>query len=282
MLINGKSSLSEGLKDFSAVILTGGSSGIGKSFIKLMGKLQPAVVICNLSRRSPDMFSEELKLRHVPCDFGKRDQILQGVEVVLSILNREVPEGRVLLINNSGYGSHGAFLEADLGNELGIIDVNIRAMVELTGHFLPTLKARGGAIINVASTAAFQPTPLLATYGASKAFVLHWSLALREELRGNGNGVHVLAVCPGPTATGFAVRAGVKPGSVPGGVGQTPDDVVEISLRALVARRAVVVCGWKNRWLARFSAVLPKTWTAAIALRVIGRVQSAERLEGNA
>ncbi len=280
MLINGKSSLSEGLKDFSAVILTGGSSGIGKSFIKLMGTLQPAVVICNLSRRSPDMFSEELKLRHVPCDFSKRDQILQGVEVVLSILNREVPEGRVLLINNSGYGSHGPFLEADLGNELGIIDVNIRALVELTGRLLPTLKARGGAIINVASTAAFQPTPLLTTYGASKAFVLHWSLALREELRGHG--VHVLAVCPGPTATGFAARAGVQSGSVPGGAGQTPDDVVEISLRALAARRAVVVCGWKNRWLARISAVLPKTWTAAIALRVIGRVQATESEEDNA
>ncbi len=154
MLINGKSSLSEGLKDFAAVILTGGSSGIGKSFIKLVGTLQPGVVICNLSRRSADMFSEELKLRHVPFNFGKRDQILKGVEGVLSILDREVPEGRVLLINSSGYGSRGAFLEADLGNELGMIDVNIRAMVELTGRFLPTLKARGGAIINVASAAA--------------------------------------------------------------------------------------------------------------------------------
>ncbi len=278
MLINGNASLREGLKDFSAVIVTGGSSGIGKSFIKLIEKLQPSMAICNLSRRSPDMFSEELKLRHVPCDFVRRDQILQGVEDVLSILNREVPEGRVLLINNSGYGSHGPFLEADLGNELGIIDVNIRAMVELTGRFLPTLKARGGAIINIASTAAFQPTPLLATYGASKAFVLHWSLALREELRGDG--VQVLAVCPGPTATGFAARAGVKSGSVPGGLGQTPDDVVEISLHALATRRAVVVCGWKNRWLARFAAVLPKTWTAALAARVIGRVQRVENVEG--
>jgi short-subunit dehydrogenase len=190
------------------------------------------------------------------------------------MLNREVPEGRVLLINNSGYGSYGSFLEADLRNELGILDVNIRALVEITGRLLPTLKIRGGAIINIASTAAFQPTPLLATYGASKAFVLHWSLALREELRGSG--VHVLTVCPGPTATGFGTRAGVKSGSVPGGVGYSPDDVAKISLRALAAGKSVVVCGWKNRLLATLASLLPKTWAAAVAARVIGRVKAAE------
>ena len=274
MPLDAKSSLSEVINDFSTVILTGGSSGIGKSFIKLMGKMQADLLICNLSRRSPDMISEELKLRHVPCDFCHSGQIESGVGVVLSILNREKPEGRVLLINNSGYGSYGRFLEADLGNELGIIDVNIRAMVEVTGLLLPTLKTRGGAIINIASTAAFQPTPLMATYGASKAFVLNWSLALREELRSSG--VQVLAVCPGPTATGFGARAGVKSDSVPGGIGHTPDDVVKISLRALAARKSLVVCGWRNRLVATFAALLPKTWAAALAARVIGRVQPAE------
>jgi len=114
----------------------------------------------------------------------------------------------------------------------------------------------------------------MATYGASKAFVLHWSLALREELRGSG--VHVLAVCPGPTSTGFGARAGVKSDSVPGGVGHTPDDVVKISLRALAARRSLVVCGWKNRLVATFASLLPKTWIANIAARIIGRVKPAE------
>jgi short-subunit dehydrogenase len=274
MLLDARSSLSETINDFSAVILTGGSSGIGKSFIKLMGKLRADLLICNLSRRSPDMISGELKLRHVPCDFCQSSQIEAGVEAVLSMLNREVPEGRVLLINNSGYGSFGRFLEADLGNELGIIDVNIRALVEVTGRLMPTLQARGGAIINIASTAAFQPTPFMATYGASKAFVLNWSLALREELRGSG--VQVLAVCPGPTSTGFGARAGVRADSVPGGVGQTPEDVVEISLRALAARRALVVCGGKNRLVAAAASLLPKTWATALAARIIGRVQSAE------
>ena len=274
MLLDDRTSLGETINDFSAVIVTGGSSGIGKSFIKLMRNLRSDLLICNLSRRSPDMFLEELKLRHVPCDFSLSGQVSAGVEEVLSILNREVPEGRVLLINNSGYGSYGCFLEADLGKELGIIEVNIRALVEVTGRLLPTIKARGGAIINLASTAAFQPTPFLATYGASKAFVLNWSLALKEELRSSG--VRVLTVCPGPTSTGFGARAGVKAGSVPGGQGQTPDDVVKISLRALAAGRSLVVCGWRNRLVATFASLLPKTWAAALAARLIGRVQPAE------
>lgn len=274
-LLDDKTSLGEVLKDFAAVVVTGGSSGIGKSFIKLVANLHPSVVICNLSRREPDINLAELKLRHVSCDFGRKDQILPGVEEVLSILNREVPEGRVLLINNSGYGSHGPFLEADLNNELGMLDVNVRALVEITGRFLPTLKARGGAIINVASTAAFQPTPSLATYGASKSFVLNWSLALREELKPLG--VSVLAVCPGPTATGFAARAGVKSGSVPGGLGHTPDDVAKISLHALAKHRACVICGWRNRFVAWGSSLLPRTWTAALAKKLIDRVQSAEK-----
>ncbi|MFT3867005.1 MAG: SDR family NAD(P)-dependent oxidoreductase [Nibricoccus sp.] len=275
MPIDDKTSLGEALKDFAAVVVTGGSSGIGKSFIKLVENVHPGMLICNLSRREPDIKLPELKLRHVSCDFSQTAEILRGVAEVLSILSREVPEGRVLLINNSGYGSHGPFLEGDLDNELGILNVNIRALVEITGRFLPTLKTRGGAIINVASTAAFQPTPLLATYGASKSFVLNWSLALREELKPLG--VAVVAVCPGPTPTGFAARAGVKSGTVPGGPGHTPDVVAEISLRALAKRRACVICGWKNRFIAWGASHLPRTWTAALAKKIIGRVQPAEK-----
>ena len=87
-----------------------------------------------------------------------------------------------------------------------MIDLNVRAVVQLTGRLLPLLKARGGAIVNVASTAAFQPTPWMATYGATKAFVLNWSLALNQDLRGTG--VRVLVVCPGTTETEFFKRAG--------------------------------------------------------------------------
>jgi short-subunit dehydrogenase len=150
-----------------------------------------------------------------------------------------------------------------------MLDVNIRALVNLTGLLLPTLKARGGAIVNVASTAAFQPTAFMATYGASKAFVLHWSLALNQELRGSG--VCTLAVCPGPTATQFFVRAGLKKGSVADSLSMSCEDVVLESLTALGRGRSLVVTGWKNKVSALAGGMAPKRFAAWAAAKVVGR-----------
>lgn len=184
-------------------------------------------------------------------------------------LEREVPAGRVLLINNSGFGSYGYFPEPNLSHQLEMLDVNIRALVNLTGLLLPTLKARGGAIVNVASTAAFQPTAFMATYGASKAFVLHWSLALNQELRGSG--VRTLAVCPGPTATQFFVRAGLAQGSVADSLSMSCEDVVLESLTALGRGRSLVVTGWKNKVSALAGGMAPKRVAAWVAAKVVGR-----------
>ena len=264
-------SLSEALSSFSAVIVTGGSSGIGKSFIELMGKLNPDLQFCNLSRREPDVKNTGIKLNHFPCDLSRAADIARAATAVGAFLAQAVPAGRVLLINNSGFGAYGHFPEPNLGHQLELIDVNIRGLVDLTGRLLPLLQARGGAIINVASTAAFQPTPYMATYGASKAFVLHWSLALNEELRGSG--VSTLAVCPGPTATDFSQRAGLQSGSVPDALSMTCEDVVMISLRALAAGRSQVVTGWKNKLQVFLSSKLPKPLVARAAAKVLGRYQ---------
>src|SRR4051812_42518957 len=156
---------SEALQSFSAVIVTGGSSGIGKSFIELVGKLNPGLCFCNLSRRAPDIKNIPLKLNHLGCDLSRPSAIALAAEGVESWLAHAVPTGRVLLINNSGFGAYGRFPGPSLTHQLELIDVNIRGLVDLTGRLLPRLKARGGAIINVASTAAFQPTPYMATYG---------------------------------------------------------------------------------------------------------------------
>ena len=263
------SSLSEEVTRYAAVIVTGGSSGIGKSFIELIAKLHPGVVICNLSRRVPDINLSQLKLRHVPCDLSSHDDVSAGADAVLRILTNEAPEGPVLLINNSGFGAYGVFPEPNLGHQLEMMDVNMRAVVDLTGRLLPCLKSRSGAIITVASTAAFQPTPYLAAYGATKAFVLHWSLALNEELRGSG--VRTLAVCPGPTSTEFFRRAGLKQGAVADSLGQTTEEVVEESLRALARGKAQVVTGWKNKVMTAVSAKLPKPLVARISAKVLAR-----------
>jgi short-subunit dehydrogenase len=131
------------------------------------------------------------------------------------------------------------------------------------------LKQRGGAIVTVASTAAFQPTPYLAAYGATKAFVLHWSLALNEELRGTN--LRTLAVCPGPTSTEFFRRAGLKQGAVAAKHGQTTDEVVQEALEALAGGRAQVVTGWRNKLMTAVSSKLPKPWVTRISAKVLKR-----------
>lgn len=261
--------LSEALSPFTAVIVTGGSSGIGKSFIELLNTVRPELRFCNLSRRAPVLKSAELKLRHIPCDLAQYPAIVQGADGALDWLKTEAPEGRVLLINNSGFGAYGSFPEPNSAHLLEMVDVNIRAMVDLTARLLPVVKERGGAIINVASTAAFQPTAYMAVYGATKAFVLHWSLALNEELRGSG--VRALAVCPGPTATEFFRRAGLQEGTVANSLGMSSEAVVIASLHALAAGRAQIVTGWKNKIGAFFSSKLPKPLAAWLAAQVLAR-----------
>jgi uncharacterized protein len=148
-----------------------------------------------------------------------------------------------------------------------MVDVNVRAVLQLTGGLLlPAIKARGGAIVTVASTAAFQPTPYLATYGATKAFVLHWSLALNEELRGTG--VSALAVCPGPTSTDFLRRAGLEEGAVPPMFGETSEQVVLASLRALAAG-AMVVSGLEEQADGRAASKLPKPLVARLGAHAL-------------
>lgn len=155
-----------------------------------------------------------------------------------------------------------------------MVDVNIRAIVQLTGLLLPALRTRGGAVVTIASTAAFQPTPYAATYGASKAFVLHWTLALNEELRGST--VRALAVCPGPTRTRFFQTAGLRDGAVSPNMSMTSDEVVTLAMKALARGRAQVVTGWKNKIYAFAAAKLPKPFTARLGAKVLGRFRLAK------
>lgn len=261
--------LNEALKDFTTVIVTGGSSGIGKSFIERCLALNPALVVCNLSRREPQINLSPSKLRHFPCDLAQRAEVKKSAAAVEDFLDRAAPSGRILLLNNSGFGAYGHFPEPSIDDVTEMIDVNVRAAVELTGRFLPLLRRRGGVIVTVASTAAFQPTAYMAAYGASKAFVLHWSLALNEELRGTG--VQALVLCPGPTATDFFRRAGLKQGSVADSLSMTCDEVVTATLKALAAGRSIVVPGWKNKISTFFVSKLPKPLAARLAAIVLAR-----------
>jgi len=244
------------LKNFTAVVITGGSSGIGKSFIELLSKLRPDLAFCNLSRRKPDITNPQLNLRHIPCDLSKPAQVESGLAEVMDFLTVGAPTGKILLINNSGFGVYGRFPEPGLDQQLEMVDLNVRAVLQMTGSLLPVMKQRGGVVMTIASTAAFQPTPYIGAYGATKAFMLHWSLALNDELRGTG--VSALAVCPGATSTDFFRRAGLKQGSVPNMFGETSEKVVMTSLRAMASGKAMVVSGWKNKIMAATASKFPK------------------------
>ena len=211
----------------------------------------------------------QLIVRQVPCDLADAEALATAADAVLAFLRDDAPEGEVVVINNAGFGGYGRVDDLSADTQAGMIDLNVRAVVDLTTRLLPVLRRRGGVVVNIASTAAFQPTAYMATYGATKAFVLHWTLALNEELRGTG--VRALAVCPGPTATAFFKRAGMQEGAVNDAFGQTSEAVAREIFAALGTGQALVVTGWKNKVLTALSGMLPKVWAARVAASVLAR-----------
>lgn len=171
-----------------------------------------------------------------------------------------------VLVNNAGFGVFGRFEETDLDKEMQMLQVNMGTLVQLTKLFLkPMLQHRDGRILNVASTAAFQPGPWLSLYSASKAFVYSLSCALSVELEGTG--VSVTTLCPGGTQTEFQQRAGMAQKS---GLFRpmTARRVAEIGYKAMLNRRPIVVAGLKNRLMIEASRRAPTMWAARAAANV--------------
>lgn len=178
-----------------------------------------------------------------------------------------------VLVNNAGYGHAGALTSSPLETQVGMIDLNVRALVELTYLLWDGMRERGrGGVLNVASTAAFQPGPLMAVYYASKAFVLSFSEALWEEARGTG--LKVSCLCPGPTASRFRERAGTgrtnlaKASPVAASL-----PVAERGYRGFQADERVVITGARNRAVAGLVRFLPRR----AVLRMVRELQSERR-----
>src|SRR5580765_5172113 len=163
-----------------------------------------------------------------------------------------------VVVNNAGYGQAGAFNGSDAAVQLGMIDLNDRALVELTHIYWPGMLAnRRGGVLNVASTAAFQPGPLMAIYYASKAFVLSFSEALWKEAEGSG--VHVSCLCPGPTISKFRERAGTGKTKLSRvGTPMSSASVARMGYRAFQKNQRVMITGFRNRMLARLGPFLPR------------------------
>jgi short-subunit dehydrogenase len=174
------------------------------------------------------------------------------------------------LINNAGFGSMGEFASLPLERELNMIELNVRAVVELTHLFLTPMLERGrGAIINVASTAAFQPVPFMATYAATKAFVLSFTEGLWEENRKRG--VKMLALCPGVTETNFFAAGGME--RPPFRTSQTPEQVVATALRALEQGRSHVISGWYNYAQTQAQRLVSRSFVARFIGKTVRKSQ---------
>jgi short-subunit dehydrogenase len=248
-------------------LITGASGGIGEVFARRLAARGENVF---LVARSGDKLA-------VICNALIAEYKIDAQFFALDLAEGDAParlfdetERRGLevetLINNAGYGSVGEFALLDAENELRMIDLNVRALTELTRLYVPPMRERRrGVIINVASTASFQSVPYMATYGATKAFVLSLSGALWEELRAHG--VKVLAVCPGSTATNFFDAAGTK--TPPPSLMQTPEEVVDEALAALDAGRIHVVTGWKNYLLAEANRLAPRKLATRITAMIL-------------
>ena len=172
-----------------------------------------------------------------------------------------------LLVNNAGVGHTGPFLQEPPARIEAMIDLNVRAVVDLTRRFAPPMIARGqGALVNVVSTSAFQPVPYLAIYAASKAFLLSFTEALATELRGTG--VRVQALCPGLTESEFHQTAGTDKVLFTKTGAMTAGAVVEQSLRGVERGRLRVITGWQNRLVVGIQRFLPAALVRTMAARL--------------
>lgn len=268
----------EGLLSCGAVVITGASSGIGEEFVKAITAQNCKAKFFNLSRTSPNDALAGGQLQHCPADLSSatgQDAATAAVETWLDGAGRD---GSILLINNSGFGSFGFFPEPSLERSLQMIDLNMRAPVVLTGRLLSRMKERGGAVINISSTAAFQPTPFFAIYGGTKAFMMNWSLGLWRELRDTK--VHVLCVCPGPTNTNFFRVAGFSKPPVSEKMQQSSAQVVQESLQALASRQPLLVCGWSNKLAVMISSRIPRVLVTILTYLTLKKLQAGPTTEG--
>lgn len=169
-----------------------------------------------------------------------------------------------ILVNNAGVGLGGEFAETDINRQLNMIHVNVTALTHLTGLFLPQMMARrSGRILNVASTAAFQPGPLMAVYYASKSYVLSFSEALAEELRHTG--ITVTALCPGPTKTEFATAAEIAHSRLFAAGAASAADVAEFGYEATMKGKRVAIPGTMNKIVAQANRFSPRIVTTKLS-----------------
>lgn len=255
----------------TAALITGASSGIGLELVELFAADGHELVLVARRRQ---------KLCEIADDIGERYGLRAHV-LPADLADPEAPArlsseverlGLFIthLVNNAGFATSGPFVTTDPAAQRDMIQVNVTALTSLTRCFLPPMVSRGnGRILNVASTAAFQPGPRMAVYYATKAYVLNFSIALAVELEGTG--VSVTALCPGPTRTGFAEEAGMTKSTLfDRGRGMAADRVAREGYDAMRRGRPIIISGTLNKALAFATRLTPRSLGARVVQRLHG------------
>ncbi len=256
-----------------AALITGASGGIGLELARLLARDGYDLVLVARSENRLREIADELQNAHgiralvLPHDLSLSttpDAIFEALQTHKVQVD--------ILVNNAGIGTYGPFAEIDWDKERDLLQINIVALTHLTKLFLPEmLSRRAGKILNVASTAAFQPGPFMAVYYASKAYVLSFSQALSNECAGSG--VTVTALCPGPTQSDFQERAAMTQSKLMQGALMTSAEVAAQGYQAMQKGKRRVVTGFNNRVWTLAAKFLPTGAT----IKMVRRVQETKR-----
>ena len=254
--------------DRKAALITGASFGIGLELARIFAREDYNLILVARSADRLRQLASELEKSH-----GTRSLILAtdltepGAPAYLLDQTTRADIQVDVLVNNAGFGQYGMFAENDLEECLRQIQLNVTALTHLTRLYLPAMMERkNGRILNVASVAAFQPGPLMAVYFATKAYVLHFSEALANEVKGTG--VTVSCLCPGPTATEFHKRAHATGQRLLKFGSMDARTVADDGYRALMAGKPVVISGFKNWLMAQSVRLAPRGLVTAMARKI--------------
>jgi uncharacterized protein len=257
----------------STTLITGASGGIGYELAKLFARDHHNLVLVARSADKLAQIATELQAHGVTVKIIALD--LAAPPAAKFLFDQLEREGITIdiLINNAGFGVFGEFAQKPEAEILGQIDLNIRALTELTRLFVPPMvKRRSGRIMNVASTAAFQPGPLMAVYFATKAYVLSFSEAIANELRHSG--VSVTCFCPGATHTDFAKRAGLENSRLFKQLGAMSAEKVALDgYRAVMEGRTLAISGVHNWVVAQSTRFAPRKMVTAVSRWVAEKIQ---------
>lgn len=247
-------------------LVTGASSGIGEQFARQLAKQGSHLVLVARSESKLESLAAELRKMHgIKAEVISMDLAKEGAPSELYRQCQLLKVDIELLVNNAGFATHGMFEQVSGERQHEEVMLNVAAVVDMTHLFLPgMLRKNSGAVINVSSTAGFQPLPYMAVYGATKAFVLSFTQALWWENRDRG--IKFFALCPGSTDTSFFNVVGAEEASV--GKKDTPERVVEVALRALKEGKLYVVPGMQNY----IGAQLARFITRKQGLRLVGNM----------